>query len=362
MRTFKSALILVVLALMFVATGALAVSAPRTGTWYVAPPPAGNDSNDCATTTTPCATINAALNKPGFVAGDTIRVAVGTYTGTGSEVVLLNKDATLSGGWDATFTTQPGMSTIDGEGAFRGITVNGNRTVLVENLAIRNGAGGIYSQGTLILNNSIVRINVSGSGIENAGGTLTLNNSAVSNNQGRGIVNVGSATLNDSIVNSNVGAGGPGGGIANAGILTLNRCTVSNNSASFGYEGGGIANVGGGSLFLNNSTISNNSAGAGGGISNQDGSSTATLNNSTITANKSKTYYSGGGGIFVEYATLTIRNSIVANNVNEVYQGQVPAPDCSGTIVSAGYNIIESVAELGARGVERRWGRTWPLA
>ena len=48
----------------------------------------------------PCATINAALNKPDFVAGDTIRVAAGTYTGAGEQVVLLDKSATLSGGWN----------------------------------------------------------------------------------------------------------------------------------------------------------------------------------------------------------------------------------------------------------------------
>ncbi|MCI0477464.1 MAG: hypothetical protein L0Y55_14555, partial [Anaerolineales bacterium] len=123
MRTLKSALILAILAMLLIVTLARTIAAPRTGIWYVAPPPAGNDSNDCATVTTPCATINAALNKPGFVAGDTVRVAVGTYTGTGDQVVLLNKSATLSGGWNSAFTAQTGMSTIDGERVRRGISV-----------------------------------------------------------------------------------------------------------------------------------------------------------------------------------------------------------------------------------------------
>ena len=53
------------------------------GVWYVAP--TGNDGNDCASPATACASINAALNKLGFVQGDSIRVAVGTYTGSGTE-------------------------------------------------------------------------------------------------------------------------------------------------------------------------------------------------------------------------------------------------------------------------------------
>jgi len=83
------------------------------GPWYVAP--GGSDSNSCLTAGSPCATINGAIGKA--TSGDTIKVAVGTYTSTaGSEVVLIDKSLTLSGGWDSGFTTQSGMSTIDGQG------------------------------------------------------------------------------------------------------------------------------------------------------------------------------------------------------------------------------------------------------
>ena len=84
------------------------------GPWYVAP--GGSDTNTCTAPSAACATINGALNKPGFVAGDTILVATGVYTGAGDQVVLLNKSVTLSGGWNAGFTTQNGASTIDGQG------------------------------------------------------------------------------------------------------------------------------------------------------------------------------------------------------------------------------------------------------
>ncbi|MBI5563441.1 MAG: hypothetical protein HY870_00995, partial [Chloroflexi bacterium] len=51
--------------------------------------------------------------KPTFAAGDEVRVATGTYTrDIGDEVVVVLKDATLSGGWDSEFTAQTGVSVI----------------------------------------------------------------------------------------------------------------------------------------------------------------------------------------------------------------------------------------------------------
>ena len=44
------------------------------GPWYVAP--GGNDEYACTTPGTACATINGALNKSGFVAGDIIHSPV----------------------------------------------------------------------------------------------------------------------------------------------------------------------------------------------------------------------------------------------------------------------------------------------
>ena len=92
-----------------------APAAHAAGPWYVAP--GGDDiANDCLSPLTPCATINATIGKTS--SGDTIYVAIGTYTNsTGSEVVLIDKDITLSGGWDSSFITQSSMSTIDGSGA-----------------------------------------------------------------------------------------------------------------------------------------------------------------------------------------------------------------------------------------------------
>lgn len=110
-------------------------------------------------------TIQAAVDAAN--GGDTIFVATGTYTGSGNEVVLLNKSVTLSGGWNTTFTTQDGMSTIDGQGLRQGITVDmvvSPPVVIIEYFTILNGAatqgGGVYvGNGQLTLTNSIVRHN-----------------------------------------------------------------------------------------------------------------------------------------------------------------------------------------------------------
>ena len=342
------------LALMVSTLAMLAVIIPASqstraaGPWYVAP--GGSDSNDCLSSTTACATINGALNKPGFVAGDTIRVATGVYTGTGEQVVQLNKSVTLSGGWDVGFTTQGGTSTIDGEGARRGMTVNNGVTAIIERFVVQNGpsgdgfaGGGIYNTGTLTLSNSTVRGNL-GRAICNDEGTVTLNNSAVSGNLGQAIYNRGTLTLNNSTVSGNLGRG-----IYNDDTVTLNNSTVSGNTS---WEGGGIYNDYG-TLTLNNSTVSGNTATyRGGGIYNYYG--TLTLNNTTVSGN---TATSEGGGIYNNSGTLTLNNSTVSGNTANGSGGGISgavtlqssildentagsAPNCSGGIDSAGYNLV----------------------
>ena len=83
-------------------------------------------------------------------AGDRIYVAEGTYTGSGSDdqVVIINKDLFLSGGWNDTFDTQLGYSVLDGEGERRGIELDSGLSL--EHFWIRNGHSnggtGIYSR------------------------------------------------------------------------------------------------------------------------------------------------------------------------------------------------------------------------
>jgi len=274
--------ILVVLVLTLSTTGSVQAAGP----WYVAP--VGSDSNSCTSAGEPCLTINGAIAKA--TAGDTINVTIGTYTGTGNEVVLINKNITLLGGWDAGFTTRSGLSTIDGQQARRGITIYFSASAVVDRFAIQNGfdsysGGGIYVWGDML-------------------------------------------TLNDSVVSGNTAGqpGGPGGGggiAIQSSPVTLNNTTVSGNTVVGDVRNGsGIANTWG-TLTLNNSTISGNTGYW--GIDNNN-SGNVTLNNSTVTGNT--------GGIINLGGTFTVRNGLIAGNSGPSNL------DCLGTFASAGYNLI----------------------
>ena len=112
--------------------------------WYVAPAPLGNDANTCSTPDMPCSTINAAINKAS--ADETILVATGTYTGSGTGVytVTIPKHLNIFGGWDNIFNTQSGYSLIDGQitrGDVRITAIDGN--VLLDHFAILNGLSSV---------------------------------------------------------------------------------------------------------------------------------------------------------------------------------------------------------------------------
>jgi len=102
---------------------------------------------------------------------------------------------------------------------------------------------------------------------------------------------------------------GDGGGIDNAGTLTLTNSTVSNNSAA---NGGGIENAG--TLTLADSTVADNSADAGGGIVNN---ATMTLTNSTIASNSATI----GGGLLNDGTLTSVNSTIAGNNVGRFGSG-----------------------------------------
>jgi len=94
-----------------------------------------------------------------------------------------------------------------------------------------------------------------------------------------------------------------GGGILNAGTLTLIGCTLRNNTA---HVGGAISNMG--VLIVDSCLIANNSADAGGGIYN---AGTLRLTGATVTGNHAS---SRGGGIYnTGNATATNYSSVTRN-------------------------------------------------
>lgn len=287
--------------------------------WYVAP--TGNDTKTCLTVAKACLTINGAISKAGIQTGDTIKVAVGTYTGTGDQVVLLSKNVQLSGGWNAAFTSQTGFATIDGQNARRGIMLPQNVIAGVDHFVIENGyttsGGGIRQQkGTFTLSASIIRNNVStgdAGGIMN-NGTMTINNSLITHNTG------GTDGYSS-------GGGGAGIDVFN-GSLTMNRSTVSDNTLRGHYHGSGV-NVAGTFVATNSTISSNHGVYADGGLSLTAG--TITLESVTLAGNDQYGVYLVGG-------KLNLHNSILADNVvGDCKRDSLPTIQ----IISTGYNLIE---------------------
>jgi hypothetical protein len=130
------------------------------------------------------------------------------------------------------------------QAAFTGLTIQDGNTA--------DFGGGIFNFGTLTLTNATIRGNraLNGGGIKNVG-TLTVTDSTLSGNSagtpflgggGGGIFNVGTLTVSNNTLSGNFA--GLGGGIYNksVGTVTVRNSTLSGNSASF--TGGGIYNLG----------------------------------------------------------------------------------------------------------------------
>lgn len=166
---------------------------------------------------------------------------------------------------------------IDGGGVARVIDILPGTTVTLSELTIQNGK----------------ETGVPGGGISNAG-TLTL----------KGVIATG-----NSAVNSN------GGGIWNNGSLTVQSSYVVNNHAD--SWGGGIYNQSG-TLTLVYSSISRNTATEGGGIYN---SALATLKKDTLTGNAVSGSPAFGGGLDNIGGTVTLSEVAFIGNSSSVYGG-----------------------------------------
>jgi len=236
-----------------------------------------------------------------------------------------------------------------------GILSNGNLTItlndvtLSQNTATSQG-GALYcnTNTTLQVSDSLFILNQSplGAGILSTGGTLSFSGTTLSSNTA---TSFGGAlyALNASVSMEDVAMAGNfaswGAAIFMQGFptasLSLSRATLSNNTATDATiaEGGGIYLDGTSSTAtLSNVTIANNQAtGAGtafgGGITLSQAS--VTLNNVTIAGNSATT--DGGGLSLVNGATASIQNSILSGNA------AASGPDCSGSLTSLDYNLIQ---------------------
>jgi hypothetical protein len=289
--------------------------------WYVAL--SGSDSNACNTSSSPCATINKAVEKASD--GDTILVRADTYTPItdNDPVVWIYKDVTVSGGWNANFTAQDDYSVVDGENIRQGVQIGPSSlpahlyNPVLDHFVIQNSRGGLY---------------VSDS-------NLWLKDSFIVNNGHSGIYTFHSnLTITDSVILGNVVPGdyGNGGGInlTSSSSLMMKDSVVAENQA---HVGGGISLEGGNSANLINVTLSGNVAWVAGGLFASQGY--VNLNNITVTDNVATvTGFSdtGGGGIANsgDGSNFIVENSIIAGNV------AVNGADCLNTFTSRGHNLI----------------------
>ncbi|MBQ6773489.1 MAG: putative Ig domain-containing protein [Synergistaceae bacterium] len=234
-------------------------------------------------------------------ADDIVYIKDGTFTITGSNMITIDKNVTVYGGFkdgDSGINSRTGTTTIKGESLSNVVIfITSGKTVTLDGLIITGGNGS------------------SGGGVQNRG-TLTMTNCTVSGNTA-----------------SN------GGGVYNEyqGTLTMTNCTIANNTSTGNYGGGGVFKDGG-TLTMTNCTISGNkttgSLGGGGVFNgkNNNGNGPLTMTNCTV-ANNTAT---NGGGVYNYSATLTMKNTFVWGDANNVIYNRN-----SGTI-TATYSAFPS--------------------
>jgi hypothetical protein len=231
--------------------------------------------------------------------------------------------------------------TIDGVST-RAITVNTGASLTVLGLTFSghstDAGGAVGNFGSLALSDCTLTGGFSpGGGAVFNCGSLSIDNSTLMGNDtpggGRGgaIYNdvSGVAFLTNDTISGNAAFSGAGGGIYNAGNLSVSMTTFAGNSSS---AGGGLYDTGNLPALVTNSTFSANTVAgtnAAGGAVYDDG--TLSLVNCTLTGN---TAGNGLGGGVLSGGQLKIGNTIIAGNTAGA------GPDVSGPIKSLGHNLI----------------------
>jgi hypothetical protein len=385
-----------VFALLFLNPADQTQAAPNITTRHVAS--SGSDSGSCGTISQPCRTIQQAINMASN--GDTILVAAGTYTYSGSStcldgvstavVCVLSKHLTILGGFSTSnwISANPGsnVTTIDGQNSHRGVQLHGltaaGASLRIEGFTIQNGR----KQGSATGGDALTF--AFGGGLLADRGSVTARNLIVKNNQALG-----------GNTSSSYGGAGTGGGMAfrsNSNGILLENILFEDNLArgGTGVDRGGYG-IGGGLYTLDavvtarNLTFTNNTAQA--GSSNGSGSSAnnyadaqgggaaihnfsvATLDNIVATGNQAlggnapngNAGGSFGGGLYTERATAVFTNIHLEDNLSQGGAGRDPATNSSlgngggfagarSDVTLAQANIVNNIAQGGVGDIY--WG------
>ncbi|MGB0384043.1 MAG: right-handed parallel beta-helix repeat-containing protein [Ardenticatenaceae bacterium] len=206
----------------------------------------------------PCfSTIQEAINTAQD--GDTIKIAEGTYTATGLQVVYLDKALTLIGGYalddwqNSDQLAHPTIIDAENVSRRRGIYIDGTNTLTttLQGLIIQRGhvqnasGGGIYiGGGRVVLQNNRIQNNTTeegtGAGIHIEDGEIRLSNNVIYENITSGYnligglyVKNGRVLMDSNAITSNHGTGV---GVSN-GAVTLTNNVISENETGFSGTG-----------------------------------------------------------------------------------------------------------------------------
>ncbi|MBN1976768.1 MAG: right-handed parallel beta-helix repeat-containing protein [Anaerolineae bacterium] len=340
---------------------------------HAAPPPTyryvattGTDTfNDCRTSTSPCGTLQHAVNVAG--SNNVILVAKGIYddlhthsipagymappaSGVITQVLYVGKTVAIRGGYTTDFKEPPDPSsnstTLRVPAGQRGRVVviagdiqptlyglrivDGDATGLGGGWGNRDAGGGVYIfTATATLDTNTVFSNVAYDG-----GGLYLVNSA--------------ATLVDNLITENTADGGGGTGGSGGGLyLHASDATLSDNTIYVN-----IANLHGGAAYLNyskaeltgNTMFSNHATTGAGGALHLVWYSEATITGNTIESN---TAGSQGGGMYLNYSDAVLEaNTIGSKTADDDGGGLALENDCSASLTA---NVIVS-NDAGGRG------------
>jgi len=287
---------------------------PEARTRYVAPQ--GNDSGDCSSSSSPCLSIQYAVNKS--TSGDTILVAEGNYnykqsvdtcsflpTGGKSVICIVDKVLTILGGYSINNwqVSDPGnnFTSIDGQNNYRGVFVLGYQTT---NTSLR-------MEGFTIQNCKSIGPDTPGDpsgfggGMMVAGAYVTLRDIRFLNN----------SVYGQSTSNAEGGAG-TGSGLAiqwsQSGTTSLLERVTFEGNRSYGGNGPERGGVSFGALFANASItaryidFTNNIA--------QAGSSSGSGKSNGLCADGLGGAMGGGGGTWVLEHITAIGNQAVGGN------------------------------------------------
>ena len=168
------------------------------------------------------------------------------------------------------------------------------------------------------------------------------NCSVSGNNMGGAItISAGVTVQMDGVtIDSCSNSSGSGGGIYNAGTLSLTDCTIKDCTS--GNMGGGIYIKNGGSLTMSGTEVSGNTAKQGGGIY-VESNATAVISSGEISGNTATgtQNLNGGGGIYSNGGTLKISGGAITENSAAKDGGGLY---CYGTCTMTGGTISKNTA------------------